>query len=132
MLPYQTVERCLAGLSKEFQDIVLELRNLVAIIAPGVTETAHNKGFSYYYARLGGPVSAGVCQIGIYPDHVRLAFNHGVFLPDPEGLLRGEEKVKRYVSLATFENTPWDALEELIRASLRFNPRTLKFDRAKP
>ena len=132
MLPYQTVERCLIGLPQEFRDIVIEIRNLVVSIAPDATETAHSRGFSYYFAGQGGPVSAGICQIGIYSDHVRLAFIHGSFLPDPEGLLEGAEMYKRFVRLTSFENAPWDALDALVRASAQFNPRTLKFDRSTP
>ncbi len=106
-------------------EIVLELRNLIFSAAPSATEVAHSKWLSYYHKDRGGPVSAGICQIGLEPDHVRLAFVHGAFLPDPRGLLTGEVKYKRYVRLYSYEQAPWEDLRALIIASAHFDPYTL-------
>ncbi len=125
MLPTPQVARLIERWSPPLQDIALELRSLIVTAAPGVTETAHRKGFTYYFAERGGPVSAGLCQILIQPDHLRLAFNHGAFLPDPQGLLQGDEKYKRYVRLNSYERAPWDDLRALLAASARFDPYTL-------
>jgi hypothetical protein len=127
MLPSRHLEKFLQPIHPDFQDIVLELRSLIASVAPDVTETAHRNGFSYYYRERGGPVSAGVCQIGIHEDHVRLAFIHGAFLPDPKGLLEGPSRYKRFVRLRSYEDAPWDDLKALIIASSRFDPYTLQF-----
>jgi hypothetical protein len=129
MLPTSAVERILQPASPAFQEIVLELRNMIVSVAPGVTEAVHSRGFSYYVKERGGPVSAGVCQIGLHEDHVRLAFIHGAFLPDPRHLLEGDSQYKRFVLLTSYDRAPWDDLEDLIRASYRFDPRTLQFDR---
>jgi hypothetical protein len=112
-------------LTPELRDIVFELRSLIVSIAPTATETMHRKGFSYYYAERGGPVSAGICQINLHGDHIRLAFNHGAFLPDPKGLLRGDRLVKRYVKITSFDQAPWDDLQNLIDASAHFDPRSI-------
>ena len=112
-------------LSREQRDIIFELRDIVATIAPTATETQHRKGFSYYYAERGGPVSAGICQINWERDHIRLAFNHGAFLPDPKGLLQGDRLVKRYVKITSFDQAPWDDLQNLMAASAKFDPRSL-------
>ena len=61
----------------ELRDIVMELRSLIVSIAPNATETCYRTGIKYYAAERGGPVSAGLCQINLQPDHVRLAFIHG-------------------------------------------------------
>jgi hypothetical protein len=116
-------------LSADLRDVVCELCSLVVSSAPTATETVHRNGFSYYYAERGGPVSAGICQINLHGDHIRLAFNHGAFLPDPKGLLRGDDRlVKRYVKIASFDQAPWDDLQNLIAASARFDPRTASRD----
>src|SRR5512139_1438601 len=104
-------------LSREQRDIIFELRDIIATIAPTATETFHRKGFSYYYAERGGPVSAGICQINWERDHIRLAFNHGAFLPDPKGLLQGDRLYKRYVKLVSFEHIPWNDVQNLIAAA---------------
>jgi hypothetical protein len=127
MLPSRYLDKFLQQTEPGLQDIVLELRNIIASVAPGATETVHRKGFSYYFKERGGPVSAGVCQINLQSDHVRLAFIHGAFLPDPKGLLEGDRLYKRFVRLYSYEDAPWEELKELITASSRFDPRSLQF-----
>jgi hypothetical protein len=125
MQPTRDVERFLANVPPDLRDIVFELRSIIVSIAPTATETFHRKGFTYYHAERGGPVSAGICQINLQSDHIRLAFIHGAFLPDPKGLLRGEPQYKRCVKIASFDQAPWDDLEALIQASSDFDPRSL-------
>jgi hypothetical protein len=125
MQPTRDIEIYLAHFPTELQDIVLELRNIIASVAPTATETIHRKGFTYYYAERGGPVSAGICQINLQRDHIRLAFIHGAFLPDPKGLLEGDQLYKRYVKIYSFERAPWDDLQNLIVASANFDPRSI-------
>lgn len=126
MFPEHFIEKYLDHVQPELRDIVLEIRNIVASVAPEATESQHSRGFSYYYKERGGPVSAGVCQIGIFQDHIRLGFIHGAFLADPEGLLVGEPKYKKHVRLYHYEQVPWEYLKQLIEASSRFNPYTQK------
>jgi hypothetical protein len=108
-------------------EMVIELRNLVAAIAPDAAEDVRPYGLVYYHAQRGGPVSAGICQILIRSDHIRLAFIHGAFLPDPDGLLQGTTYPKRYVRLVDYNATPWDAVQALIYMHARFDPYTQTF-----
>lgn len=119
------IERYLERRPAALTDIVFELRNLVAEIAPYATEKILWGGLSYYDASRGGPVRAAICQIEIHDDHVRLSFIHGAFIADPHGLLEGERKAKRYVRLEGYESVPWQALGDLIRASAAFDPASL-------
>jgi len=118
------IERFLDRKPDSLKDIVFELRNLVAEIAPQATEKILWGGLSYYDASRGGPVKAGICQIEIHANHVRLSFIHGALIADPQGLLQGEQKAKRYVRLQAYESVPWEALGELIQASAAFDPVT--------
>jgi len=110
-------------------EIVVELRNLVKEIAPDACEDVRPQGLVYYHAERGGPVSAGICQILIQPDHIRLAFNHGRYLPDPAGLLASDGKrlIKRFTRITSFDAAPWGELKALINASNRFDPYTETF-----
>ena len=126
MLSMHAVERILEHISPELRDIVLELRNIVASLAPEAAEEFRNKGFILYDARHGGPVSAGICQILILHDHIELAFIHGAFLPDPQKLLEGGNQYKKFVRIYTYDDAPWEYLRDLIAASSRLDPRTLK------
>lgn len=116
------IERFLERKPEALKEIVFELRSLVAEIAPYATEKIQWRGLSYYDAGRGGPVKAGICQIEVHADHVRLSFIHGAFIADPQGLLGGERLAKRYVRLESYESAPWEALAELIRASAAFDP----------
>jgi hypothetical protein len=127
MLPLSHLESFLERTPPHLQDIVFELRNVIATVTPAATEVILWKGISYYAGERGGPVSAGICQINVLDDHVRLGFIHGAFLPDPEGLLEGDRKYKRFVRLCSYENAPWDNLKDLIVASSRFDPYSLQF-----
>jgi len=126
MLPLSQVETFLQRIPSPLQDIVFELRNIIATVAPTATEVTLWKGINYYFKERGGPISAGICQINVLENHVRLGFIHGIYLPDPHGLLEGDRKVKRFVRLISYESAPWDDLRNLITASSRFDPYSLK------
>jgi len=124
MLPTRDLDPFLQPHPPALQEIVLELRSLIVSAAPDACEKVLWKGLSYYRAGGGGPVSAGICQIAIEADHVRLGFVHGAFLPDPQGLLEGDRKAKRFARIYSYETAHWEALQDLIRASARFDPYT--------
>ena len=120
--PVHEIEDFLERKPEALQDIVFELRNLVAEIAPCATEAIRRGGLSYYDAERGGTVKGGICQIEVHADHVRLAFNHGAFIDDPRGLLVGERLYKRYVRLESYESAPWEALAELVCTAAGYDP----------
>ncbi len=124
MLPVHQVEAFLQHTPPQLQEIVLELRNIIACVAPDTTEVVRWGGLSYFHEGKGGIVSAGICQIGIHKDHIRLAFIHGVFIADPKHLLEGTEKYKRFVRIKSYDGAPWEALKELITSASRFDPRS--------
>jgi hypothetical protein len=124
MLPLHEVESFLQHTPAPLQEIVLELRNLVVSVSPDAVEVIRWGGLSYFHKGGGGIVSAGICQIGIHEDHVRLAFIHGAFIADPRHLLKGKQKAKRFVRIDSYESAPWEQLKELITASAKFDPRS--------
>jgi hypothetical protein len=125
MLTLHEIQIFLQRTPVSLQDIVFELRNLIACVAPDAVEVIRWGGLSYFHAGRGGLVSAGICQIGFHRDHIRLAFIHGVFLPEPRGLFEGTQKYKRYIRLKSYEEVPWDYLKQLIAEASQFNPRAL-------
>jgi len=124
VLPIHQVETFLCRTPRHLQDIVLELRNVIASVVPEAVEVIRWGGLSYFQAGRGGLVSAGICQIGIARDHIRLAFIHGTFLPEPRGLFEGTQKYKRYIRLKSYEDTPWDYLKQIIAEASQFDPRS--------
>jgi len=127
MLTLHELETHFSGLTPGLLDIVVELRNLVAQIAPQACEEVRRQGLVYYHAG-GGPVSTGICGIHIMSDHVRLYFTHGSFLPDPNRLLIDEGRLAmRHVRIDSYDTAPWDGLRALIEAHARFDPYTQTF-----
>ena len=122
MLPLHEVETFLQHTPAHLQEIVLELRNLIAEVAPDAVEVVRWGGLSYFHEGGGGIVSAGICQIEIHTDHIRLAFIHGVFLPDRHGLLEGSQKAKRFIRIESFDEAPWEYFRELILSASKFDP----------
>jgi len=106
-------------------EIAGEVRNLVAQTAPQATEVLRKNGAVYFDAARGGPVKAGICQIRILSDHIRVVFAHGAFLPDRQRLLVGDQLAMRHLPIYNYDHAPWDDLQSLIEASHRFDPCSL-------
>ena len=123
MLPIHKIEIFLRRIPLELQDIVLELRNIIAAVAPDAVEVIRWRGLGYFHEGSGGIVSAGICQIGIHEGYIRLDFIHGIFLADRHHLLEGMQKVKRYVRIKSYQDAPWEDLRELTEEASHFNPR---------
>jgi hypothetical protein len=126
MLPFHQVETFLQHTPAQLQDIVLELRNIIASITPDAVEVVRWGDLGYFHEGGGGLVSAGICQIEIRKDHIRLAFIHGAFLSDPHNLFKGTQKYKRYIEIDSFDYAPWDYLKELVASASKFDPRSIK------
>ena len=126
MLPIHEVESLLKFTPAPLQDIVLELRNIIAEVASDAVEVVRWGGLSYFHEGRGGIVRAGICQIGIHEGYIRLDFIHGAFLSDPKKMLEGQQKAKRFVRLKSYEEAPWEDLEHLIEESSRFDPRSMQ------
>lgn len=120
-LSIHEVNRVLKYYPPDLSDIAVELRSIVLTAAPGATERVFGPGFSYYYAEKGGPVKAAICGISIHEDHVQLSFIQGAFLPDPQDLLEGDRKYKRFVKIESYETAPWSDLKDLIEAAEAFD-----------
>lgn len=125
MITCREVEHQFWHLDENQLNILLEIHNLVAACSPEAAVELHRYGIVYYDAARGGPVSAGICQSLVKSGHVRLAFIHGAFLPDPAGLLEGTTFPKRYLRIDNFDTAPWDAIRSLIKAHSILDPRSL-------
>jgi hypothetical protein len=117
--PTAEVERLLTFVPPDLRDIALELRNVVASACPFATERILWRGLSYHDSRRGGPVKGAICQIELQRDGVRLSFIHGARLADPNSLLRGDRLSKRYVTIKSYDDAPWEALRQLIEEAAR-------------
>lgn len=125
MIPTRELETYYDHLPQDRLNIVLEIHNIVAVTAPTAAVEIRRYGIVYFNSARGGPVSAGICQTLIKPGHIRLAFIHGAFLPDPRHLLQGSTFPKRYLPIQDYDSAPWDYIEFLIKAHSQFDPYSL-------
>ncbi|HEX3868016.1 MAG TPA: DUF1801 domain-containing protein [Gemmatimonadaceae bacterium] len=63
--------------------------------------------------------NAPFAHVGVFADHVNVAFFHGNALPDPAGLLRGAGKYMRHVKLDPGRTVDESSLETLIVSAYR-------------
>jgi hypothetical protein len=107
----------------DLAELALELQTFVREIAPGLNETISFNSICYYkpdspYRTIGG----NVCMIGHKDGCLHLGFIHGAALPDPDGLLTGTGKAKRYIEIRSRRDIRRRAFRKLIRAAIANTP----------
>jgi hypothetical protein len=81
---------------------------------------------SYHRPEVGGRVKGAVCQIVAKKGKVRFDFIHGIHLQDPNGLLHGNLKSKRYVPIETVADAERPEVVTLIREAAALDPTQWK------
>jgi cytidylate kinase len=115
----QALERSslLADHTLEIVDLTQILRAVVRSALPMATEKINLgwHGIGYH------DPDAGYVA-GIFPgeDSVKLGFEHGVELPDPEGLSEGDGSRVRYVVLDEWDEQLRDPITDLLQAAIEF------------
>jgi hypothetical protein len=102
--------------------LVLALRDVVQRTVPQAEESLLWGGLSYHRPQVGGRVKGAVCQIGVKRGQVRLDFIHGIRLPDPDRLLQGQGKSKRFVPITTRADAQRPEVADLIREAATLDP----------
>jgi DNA transformation protein and related proteins len=103
----------LEGYSPKIRDVAERLRKIVLEEAPEAEEAG------YVGWRLIGYRSPHYfCFVAPQADHVRLGFEHGVRLRDPDGVLESMGKQVRFVRCVPGRALPVAAMRSLIRAAL--------------
>jgi hypothetical protein len=111
------VAQFLAGYPPEVRHLVEELGRLLRSILTDAEERVNAGGGGLAYH---DPAAGYVC--GIFPreSDVRLLFEHGAALEDPDGLFDGGGKQTRYITLRPGDDLPEAAIRRMIdRAVLR-------------
>lgn len=110
-----TVDDLLRNHDPEIGALTEMLRTLVRVTAPDASESVNAVWHSISFRH---PYTGYFC--GIFPQdkQVRLLFEFGVLLPDPDGLLTGNGRQVRYVEIAASDDVHVDALKRLILAAL--------------
>lgn len=112
-----TPESIIADYPLEAQELAGHLRRAIHTLLPGVLETAYPgwRGIGYKYPGVGY-----FCGIFFRPSEptIRLGLEHGTSLPDPDGLLEGEGKRVRYITITRPEQIESGGVKRLLKAAV--------------
>ena len=107
----------------ETAGLALHLRDVVRNAEPDFEERVYRgwDGIGFRH-----PDAGFVCAIYPQAEHVRLLFEHGRALQDPDGLLEGDGRQTRYVTVRAADPVLAAKLRDLVRAAVseRLSRRT--------
>lgn len=114
-MPTSQVEDILARHNPEVRALVERLRKIVRDTVPDAVEAAYPGWHAIGYRH---PGTGYFC--GIFPQDasVKLGFEFGVLLPDPDGLLEGAGKQVRYVNIKENKDIRVSAIIKLLEAAI--------------
>jgi hypothetical protein len=110
-----SAEELLAEFPVEVRALAEQLRRLVREMVPTASEQVYPGWKALGYR---DPQSGYFCGIFPQADHVRLLFEHGAALPDPEGLLTGSTRQVRFIEVRRARDIRSGAIRRLLRAAL--------------
>ncbi len=108
-------EDILAEHTPEVRALAESLRKLVLETIPNAVELAYPVWHGIGYRH---PESGYFCGIFPQKDSVKLGFEFGVLLPDPDGLLEGTGRQVRYVTIKDNKDIRVRAVKKLLLAAI--------------
>lgn len=114
-----TVEDILRDHTSGIVNLTQRLREIVTETVPEAVESAHAVWNSLNFHH---PECGYFCGIFLRPDSSTLAFEFGVLLSDPDGLLEGNGKQVKFVRFTDERQIRVRPLKKLIRAALDLPP----------
>jgi hypothetical protein len=118
MTPDKTIDAFLSRYDEEVFINALKLREVIIKTLPDVTEQLDipAKMIAYCY---GQKYAELICVIIPSKKGLKLGFNRGTELPDPNGLLKGTGKISRYVEINSEKEIKSAALKKLLSHALK-------------
>ena len=124
-LTAEELKAFVAHLPPQHSKVVATLRRLIHRAAPNAAETLLWDSLSYHRQTFGGRIKGAICLITPRLDCVHLGFIHGAAIADPDHLLRGAGKAKRFVPIRDVRDIDGQALSRLVKAAGEYDPRKL-------
>jgi hypothetical protein len=115
-----TVDSVVDGHAPHVREIVERLRAIICEAVPEAAESANPVWHSLSYKH---PESGYFCGIFLLADRVDVAFEFGVLLPDPEGVLKGKSKQVRYLRLQDECDLRVGAFRRLLIEAINLPPK---------
>jgi hypothetical protein len=96
-----TPEQFLAAFPPQIRALADQLRQLIKQTIPNIAEAVYPGWKLIGYRELDGKRSRYFCFVAPFADRVTLGFEYGMLIADAAGLLEGDGKQVRYVTLRT-------------------------------
>ena len=106
-----SVEDLLALYPQNVAALANELRPIIRDAMPEAKELAYPGWQAIGYR---DPRAGYVCGIFVFEDHIRLIFERGNLLPDPDGILEGRTKQTRHITLQPEESVPLERISHFV------------------
>ncbi len=104
--------------TEPIQKLALSARKVILVEAPEASEFVYEVyTIANHFGFTERPSDAFIFTT-THANWVNLGFNFGAYLPDPEGLLRGDGKVIRHVRIAQPGDLEIAGVRELVRAAI--------------
>jgi hypothetical protein len=103
----------------------LKLREILFANLPGIIEQVDIKARMVGYC-YGQKYSELICVIIPSKKGLKLGFNRGNVLPDPDGLLQGTAKISRYIEIKSDEQMKSPGLKKLLISVLELYREEIK------
>ena len=118
MTENKSIDHFLSNYNEQVFTNALKLREVILSILPDVIEQLDlsAKMIAYCY---GQKYSELICVIIPSKKGLKLGFNRGTELPDPEKLLEGTGKISRYVVIKSEEQIKSKAIKNLLKEGLK-------------
>lgn len=99
---------------------VRSLRATILEAAPRAAEGIRFHVLCYYLeGAFLGSIGGNICMIEVKKGRVVLSFIRGAALPDPDGLLRGSARFKRFALISDLDAAQSPSIRRLVRAAAR-------------
>ncbi len=109
----------LADRPKELSELAIQLRRLVAKMAPDSSELLYQTYAVSNVFTYTGKLGQAFIHIATYAKHVNLGFNQGVLLEDPDSLLHGSGKLIRHVRIDELAIAKQKNVQSLIKSAVQ-------------
>jgi hypothetical protein len=110
----------LSAYDEQIVKLALAVRRFVLSESPRATETIYD---AYNAVAMGysftGRLKESFCHVAVYAKHVNLGFNHGAELADPRGILQGNGKQIRHVTIREAADLKSADLTRLLRLAIK-------------
>jgi hypothetical protein len=117
--PNRELLNFLAPYDPHVSSLMLALREIVLEEAPRSIESiAKGYALAIGFSFTGKPMKDGFCHIVAYSSYVNLGFNRGAFLPDPNGVLKGNGKSIRHITIRNHDDLERPIVRRFLRAAI--------------